>query len=357
MPSSHLFEVTIDTAGASTLRRVSKLSRRYCGQRRESSGVMESRPPVAAGPGPGRVRGSSTKSLPPPRDSPPRGAKSIAFERTHAAVRPSLSHPHSAEAAARTPSRLETAAHTPSRDEAASRTPSDAAFRTPNYAEAAVATLDGTDGEYLSDDSSDDNNEILGYKGGGITRPPSPDPSENSITDAEVTKFAFVERLRHYMAGALIGLSNRSAAEACIFMEVGTAIRDLDTMKVPQMEDMFFSKYMAVVRSIPADRFIDKSVRNSMVERYAGAKKVNTGRSLFRTYKTHTTEIRKFGLNFPGIKSMNKLPSGTTQLSQMKLPVITKLRIAANPVSLIRLCRILIKSYTDIMLPFLISFI
>jgi hypothetical protein len=75
-----------------------------------------------------------------------------------------------------------------------------------------------------------------------------------------VTKFAFVERLHHYMAGALIGLSNCSAVEACIFMEVGTAIRDLDRMKVPQMEDMFFSKYMAVVRSIPANRFIDKSV-------------------------------------------------------------------------------------------------
>ncbi len=167
MPSSHLFEVTIDTAGASTSRRVSKLSRRYRRQRRESSGVMESRPPVAAGPGPGRARGLSKKSLPPPRDSPPRGAKSIAFKRIHAAVRPSLSHPCSAEAAAHTPSHLEAAAHTPSRDEAASRTPSDAALRTPNFAEAAVTTLDGTDDEDLISDDSSDDNEILGYKGGG----------------------------------------------------------------------------------------------------------------------------------------------------------------------------------------------
>ena len=101
MPSSHLFEVTIDIADASTSRRVSKLSRRYRRHRRESSGVLESRPPVAAGPGPGCVRGLSTKSLPPPRDSPPGGAKSIVFERIHAAVRPSLSHPRSAEAPAR----------------------------------------------------------------------------------------------------------------------------------------------------------------------------------------------------------------------------------------------------------------
>ena len=112
------------------------------------------------------------------------------------------------------------------------------------------------------------------------------------------------------------------------------AIRDLDTMKVPQMEEMFFSKYMAVVCSIPDDRFIDKSVHNSILERYAVAKKINTGRSLFRKYKAHTSKIWKFGLNFPGIKSMNKLPSRTTQLLQMKAPVIAKLWKSANPVSL-----------------------
>ncbi len=82
-------------------------------------------------------------------------------------MRPSLSHHHSAEVGARTPSRAEAAARTPSWDEAASRTPSEAAFHTPNFAEAAVWTLDGTNNEDLSDDSSDDNNEILGYKGEG----------------------------------------------------------------------------------------------------------------------------------------------------------------------------------------------
>ena len=136
-----------------------------------------------------------------------------------------------------------------------------------------------------------------GVKLGGVfqtnNRPPSPDPSEYSVTNAEVMKFAFVERLCHYMVGALIGLSNRSAVEAYIFMEVGTAIRDLYTMKVPQMEEMLFSKYTAVMRSIPNDQFIDESVKNIMLERYAGAKKINTSRSLFCKYKAHTIEIRK----------------------------------------------------------------
>ena len=88
-------------------------------------------------------------------------------------MRPSLSHPCSAEAAAR---RLLAAAHTPSCDEAASRTPSDAAFRTPNFAEAAVTTLDNTDDEDLISDDSSDDNKILGYKGGGLPGPRHPIP-------------------------------------------------------------------------------------------------------------------------------------------------------------------------------------
>ncbi len=90
-------------------------------------------------------------------------------------MRPSLSHHRSAEATARTLSRAEAAARTPSCAEAAA--PTEAAFRTPNFAEAAVRSLDGTDDEDLSDDSSDNDNEILGYKGGGGLpgpRPPIP---------------------------------------------------------------------------------------------------------------------------------------------------------------------------------------
>ena len=102
----------------------------------------------------------------------------------------------------------------------------------------------------------------------------------------------FVERVRHYMVSALIALSNCSAVEEYVFMEVGTVIRDSDIMKVPQIEELFSNKYMAVIHSIPDNRFIDESVRLNMLEQYLGAKKINTGRSLFRKYKAHTTEIQ-----------------------------------------------------------------
>jgi len=88
-----------------------------------------------------------------------------------------------------------------------------------------------------------------------------------------------------------------------------------------------------MVRLIPDKLFARIELRSSMLEKYGGAKKPNTGHSLLHKYTTCVGEIRKFALHFPGIKSMSKLPSGTTQLSQMKGPVVAKLWKAINPVS------------------------
>jgi hypothetical protein len=167
---------------------------------------------------------------------------------------------------------------------------------------------------------------------GNAEIPSSDESSCISVTDAEATKYPFLERLRHYMGGKQIDTYNRVAVEACIFVEVGTFIKDLEAMKIPVMEELFFTKYLRIVRSIPDERFARIELRSSMLEMYGGAKKPNTGRSLLRKYKTYVGAIRKFALHFPGIKSMSKLPSGTTQLSQMKGPVVAKLWKVINPV-------------------------
>jgi hypothetical protein len=52
MPVSQLFEVTIDAAGVSTSKRVSKLSRKNCRRHLRASGVMESSLPLPVLPGP-----------------------------------------------------------------------------------------------------------------------------------------------------------------------------------------------------------------------------------------------------------------------------------------------------------------
>ena len=44
-------------------------------------------------------------------------------------------------------------------------------------------------------------------------------------------------------------------------------------------------------------------------------------------------EVRKFAASFPGFNNPADLPSGTTQLSQMKDPVVMKLWKEKNPVT------------------------
>ena len=87
MPVSQLFEVTIDAAGVSTSKRVSKLSRKNRRRRLRASGVMESSLPLSPVlPGPGRALGSARKPPPPAREAPPRHSKSVAAGRIHESV-------------------------------------------------------------------------------------------------------------------------------------------------------------------------------------------------------------------------------------------------------------------------------
>jgi hypothetical protein len=37
---------------------------------------------------------------------------------------------------------------------------------------------------------------------------------------------------------------------------VGTIIKDLEAMKIPVMEDLFYTKYLRIVRSIPDKRLL-----------------------------------------------------------------------------------------------------
>ncbi len=50
-----------------------------------------------------------------------------------------------------------------------------------------------------------------------------------------------------------------------------------------------------------------------------------TGESLLRKLDTEMQELHKFAAKFPGFSNPSNLPSGTTQLSNMKIPVIVKM--------------------------------
>ena len=59
-----------------------------------------------------------------------------------------------------------------------------------------------------------------------------------------------------------------------------------------------------------------------MKKRYRGAKKDLTGELMLRKLDAEMRELRKFASKFPGFSNPSRLPSGTTQLSQMKIPAI-----------------------------------
>ncbi len=51
------------------------------------------------------------------------------------------------------------------------------------------------------------------------------DSDDDIATDLEVSKYSFLNRLKHYMNGELISSENHKAFEFAILFEAGTAVR------------------------------------------------------------------------------------------------------------------------------------
>jgi hypothetical protein len=69
-----------------------------------------------------------------------------------------------------------------------------------------------------------------------------------------------------------------------------------------------------------------------MLNRYKGTKKQLSGENLLRKLDLEMRDVRKFASKFPGFNNPAELPSGMTQLHQMKNPVIVKLWTKLYPV-------------------------
>ena len=170
-------------------------------------------------------------------------------------------------------------------------------------------------------------------------KPPGDDDDELDepvdLCDEEVSKFTFIERLAHYMDGHKISNRNRKAVELAIFAEAGTYVRGLDPMKRPKQEDAFMRKYMQIITSIEDDQFENDDVREAMLLNYKGSKKGGsfTGATVYRKQETEINNIRKFAAKFPGVNNPSQLPSGSTQVRDMKKPYIIRLWKMKHPVS------------------------
>ena len=89
---------------------------------------------------------------------------------------------------------------------------------------------------------------------------------------------------------------------------------------------------MGILEEIEDDQFADDSVRDAMRRRYKKAKMDNNPARLWRKYESDLTELRNFAKKLPGVGSLSELPSGSNQLRHMKMPLVQKLWVEANPV-------------------------
>jgi hypothetical protein len=126
----------------------------------------------------------------------------------------------------------------------------------------------------------------------------------------------------------------KTAVELCLLSEAGAFVRNMDPMKKDKKERFFFAKYLSIIDEIEDDQFEDteNQVRENMRKMYKGAKKVNSPKSLWRKYKVELTGLWTFAKQIPGIGNLMELPSGSTQLRHMKMPLVQKLWKEKYPV-------------------------
>ena len=120
----------------------------------------------------------------------------------------------------------------------------------------------------------------------------------DSVPDAEVNKYSFLEHLRHYMDGIKISDANRKCVEWTILFEVGTLVRNMDTMRTADMEARIFGKYVNTVRDIEDEHIECDFVRGKMLHRFKAGKQDLCGRNLLRRWKSETATSDRSGTNF-----------------------------------------------------------
>ncbi len=84
-------------------------------------------------------------------------------------------------------------------------------------------------------------------------------------TDAEASKYSFLDHTEHYMERGLISESNCKAVELEIMVEVGTNVRDMDPMKKDLKEKTFLNSYVSIIQEIPDKGFENGAIFPAML--------------------------------------------------------------------------------------------
>ena len=157
------------------------------------------------------------------------------------------------------------------------------------------------------------------------------------------------------MDGNKISNANRMCVEWTILFEVGTLVRNIDTMRTADMEASIFSNNVNIVGDIEDEHFESDLVRAKMLHRFKAGKQDLCGRNLLRSWKSETVDFRSFWYKFPGVRRMSDLPSGSNQIKHMKKLYIASLWAKENPVRF-RLVLLSVVIYITHKLPVLFVF-
>ena len=103
------------------------------------------------------------------------------------------------------------------------------------------------------------------------------DMDDDIPTDAEASKYSFLDRLEHYMERAFITEDNCKAVELAIMVEAGATVREMDPTKKEIKEKAFLNNYVCIIEEITDERFEDICTRPAMLLAYKGAVKENIG--------------------------------------------------------------------------------
>ena len=117
-------------------------------------------------------------------------------------------------------------------------------------------------------------------------------------------------------------------------VEAGTAVREMSTMTKEMRSKCFHRKYLGIITDMSDSRFVDGSVRQNMMQRFKGMRGTEmTAENLLRKYEGEMTTLKKSVDTCLPLGNLSSLPSRTTQLQQLKRPIVAKMWKIKFPVS------------------------
>ena len=118
-------------------------------------------------------------------------------------------------------------------------------------------------------------------------------------------------------------------------VEAGSAVREMSTMTKEMRSKCFHREYLGLISEMSDSRFFFYgSVRRNMTHRFKGMRGTEmTAENLLHKYEGEMTILKKIVYTYLPLGNLSSLPSGTTQLQQLKSSIIAKIWKIKFPVS------------------------